>query len=117
TDLPVVAAGGIGDGAAVAAVLAAGARAAQLGTAFLRADEAGTHPAHRDALGGGPTAITRAFTGRRARGLVNRVMREHPDAPSAYPHIHHLTAPLRAAARAAGDPGGFNLWAGQAHDL
>src|SRR5690606_38152464 len=69
TDLPVVAAGGIGDGAAVAAVLAAGARAAQLGTAFLRADEAGTHPAHREALGGGPTAITRAFTGRRARGL------------------------------------------------
>ena len=57
-------------------------------------------------------AFTRAFTGRRARGLVNAFMRAHPDAPSAYPQIHHLTAPLRAAARAAGDADGINLWAG-----
>ncbi len=118
-DLPLVATGGIADGAAVAAVLVAGASAAQLGTAFMLASEAGTHPAHRAALvDDTPTALTRAFTGRQARGLRNRFLVEHsPDAVSAYPEIHHATAPLRAAARAAGDPGGFNLWAGQAHRL
>ncbi len=118
-DLPLVAAGGIADGAAVAAVLVAGAEAAQLGTAFLRCPEAGTAPAHRAALRGpGPTALTRAFTGRRARALVNRFVAEHSaGAPAAYPHVHHLTAPLRAAARRAGDPDGLALWAGQAHPL
>ncbi len=117
--LPMVATGGIGDGAAVAAVLAAGAVAAQLGTAFLAAHEAGTHPAHRAALASdADTALTRAFTGRRARGIVNRFLADHSaDAPSAYPEVHHLTAPLRAAARARGDGDGFNLWAGQAHEL
>ncbi|GGK93912.1 oxidoreductase [Sphaerisporangium melleum] len=119
TPLPVVAAGGIADGAGVAAVLAAGAVAAQLGTAFLRTPEAGTSPAHREALGSRRlTAVTRAFTGRRARGLVNRFLREHTaEAPSAYPQVHHLTAPLRAAARRAGDAEGVNLWAGQGHAL
>jgi nitronate monooxygenase len=119
TDLPLVAAGGIGDGAAVAAVLAAGAAAAQLGTAFLRATEAGTHPRHRELLAEGrPTAVTRAFTGKRARGLVNRFMRDHEkEAPAAYPEVHHLTAPLRAEARRRGDAEAFNLWAGQAHAL
>lgn len=119
TDLPLVAAGGISDGAAVAAVLVAGAAAAQLGTAFLLAPEAGTNPAHRAALGTQtPTALTRAFTGRRARGLVNRFLLEHSsDAPRAYPHIHHATALLRAEARRRGDADGFNLWAGQAHPL
>jgi nitronate monooxygenase len=118
TDLPLVAAGGIGDGASVAAVLAGGATAAQVGTAFLRAPEAKTSAAHRAALAGaGATAITRAFTGRRARGIVNEFMRAHPDAPAAYPQIHQLTAPLRAAARAAGDTQAINLWAGQAYPL
>jgi nitronate monooxygenase len=114
-----VAAGGIADGAAVAAVLCAGARAAQLGTAFLRTPEAGTSDAHRAALAEhAPTRVTRAFSGRRARGIVNRFMRDHDDdAPGGYPEIHHLTSPLRAAARAAGDPGGVNLWAGQAYTL
>jgi nitronate monooxygenase len=118
-DLPLVATGGIGDGAAVAAVLAAGAAAAQIGTAFMLAPEAGTHPAQRAALAGdGPTALTRAFTGRRARGLRNRFLVEHSGhATTAYPQIHHATAPLRAAARARDDPDGFNLWAGQAHRL
>jgi nitronate monooxygenase len=116
--LPLVATGGIGDGAAIAAVLAAGAVAAQLGTAFLRTPEAGTSPPHRTALAGSrPTALTRAFTGRRARGIVNDFMRSHEDAPSGYPQIHHLTAPLRAAARAAGDAEAINLWAGQAYEL
>ncbi|HZP71908.1 MAG TPA: nitronate monooxygenase [Gaiellaceae bacterium] len=113
SDRPLVAAGGIASRVAVRAALDAGAVAVQAGTAFLLCPEAGTHPVHRTALrSGGETAITRAFTGRRARGIENSFMRDHPDAPSAYPHVHHLTAPLRAAARAAGDAGRVNLWAG-----
>jgi nitronate monooxygenase len=119
TDLPLVATGGIASGRAVAAVLCAGARAAQIGTAFMRCPEAGTSPAHREALAtAAPTRVTRAFTGRQARGIVNRFLREHSaDAPIAYPQIHHVTAPLRAAGRAAGDADVLNLWAGQAHEL
>jgi nitronate monooxygenase len=111
--LPIVATGGIVDRDGVAAVLAAGAQAAQVGTAFLLCPEAGTSEPHRRALRNpGETDFTRAFTGRSARGIVNRFMVEHPNAPSAYPQIHHLTAPLRTAARAAGDADGINLWAG-----
>lgn len=117
--LPVVAAGGIVTGAAVAAVLAAGARAAALGTAFLGCPEAGTAAVHRQALRGTrPTAVTRAFTGRAARAIRNRFLEEHSaEAPRAYPEVHYLTAPLRQAARAAGDPDLVNLWAGQAYPL
>jgi nitronate monooxygenase len=111
--LPLIATGGIADRVAVRAVVAAGAQAAQIGTAFLLCPEAGTSEPHRRALrGGGETAFTRSFTGRSARGIVNRFMIEHPGAPVAYPHIHHLTTPLRAAARATGDTDGINLWAG-----
>jgi nitronate monooxygenase len=119
TELPLVATGGIATGRGVAAVLAAGAAAAQLGTAFMLTPEAGTSPAHREAIrGSGQTAVTRAFTGRPARGIENRFMREHgTDAPLAYPEVHNLTAPVRAAARAAGDAEGFHLWAGQTHCL
>ena len=119
TELPLVAAGGIGDGAGVAAALAAGAGAAALGTAFMLTPEAGTSAAHREALRGErPTQLTRAFTGRRARGIINRFQSEHSgQAPSAYPHIHHLTQPLRKAAREAGDGETINLWAGQAYQL
>jgi nitronate monooxygenase len=119
TDLPLVATGGIATGRGIAAVLAAGAAAAQLGTAFMLTPEAGTSPAHREALrGAGPTALTRAFTGRSARGIENRFMREHEaDAPLGYPEVHHLTAPVRAAARERGDAEGFHLWAGQAHPM
>ena len=117
--LPLVASGGIGDGAGVAAVLTAGARAAQIGTGFLRSSEAATSAPHREALARpGTTALTRAFTGRRARGIVNRFLVEHEaDAPAAYPHVHHLTSPVRAAARAAGDAEALNLWAGQTYGL
>jgi nitronate monooxygenase len=117
--LPLVAAGGIGDGASVAAVLCAGAAAAQIGSALMLAPEAGTSPPHRSALAAaGSTRVTRAFSGRPARGIVNRFMREHSThAPAAYPDVHHLTTPIRAAARSAGDPDGINLWAGQAHAL
>jgi nitronate monooxygenase len=119
TDLPLVATGGIATGRGVAAVLAAGASGAALGTAFMLTPEAGTSPAHRDTLRrGGRTALTRAFTGRTARGIENRFMEEHrAGAPPGYPDVHHLTAPVRAAAREQGDPDGFHLWAGQAHPL
>ncbi len=118
--LPLVATGGIATGAAVAAVLAAGAAAAQLGTAFMLCPEAATAPVHQQAISDGraPTALTRAFTGRSARGISNRFLREHSAAaPSAYPEVHQLTAPLRAAARQQADPDGLHLWAGQAYPL
>ncbi|MBH0777670.1 nitronate monooxygenase [Nocardia bovistercoris] len=117
--LPVVATGGITTGAGIAAVLAAGASAAQLGTAFLRCREAGTNPVHRAAVGTAtPTMLTRAFTGRRARGVRNRFLVDHSaSAPVAYPEIHYATAPLRAAARNAGNPEEVNLWAGQTQSL
>jgi nitronate monooxygenase len=119
TDLPLVATGGIATGRAIAAVLAAGAAAAQLGTAFLGCPEAATAAVHRQALtGGAPTAMTRAFTGRLARGIRNRFLDRHgAAAPTAYPEVNHLTAPLRQAGRTAGDPGLVNLWAGQTYEL
>ncbi|MGW6425741.1 nitronate monooxygenase [Nocardia sp. NPDC055053] len=119
TDRPIVAAGGIATGAGLAGVLAAGAAAAQLGTALLRCPEAGTNAVHRAAIGSAePTMLTRAFTGRRARGIRNRFLTEHTaTAPAAYPEIHYATAPLRAAGRSAGNPDDVNLWAGQAHSL
>jgi nitronate monooxygenase len=117
-ELPLVAAGGIATGAGVAAALACGASAVQIGTGFMLAPEAGTSELHRAELRKpAPTAITRAFTGRRARGIVNRFIEEHPDAPSAYPEIHYATAPIRAAARESGDRDAVNLWAGQTHEL
>ena len=117
-DLPLVGTGGIVTGRGVAAVLAAGAWAAALGSAFMRAPEAATSAPHLEALRGArPTALTRAFTGRLARGIENRFMAEHPDAPRAYPDVHHVTAPLRAAARGRGDAEAINLWAGPAYEL
>ncbi len=117
--LPLVAAGGIATGQALAAVLAAGARAGQVGTAYLLSAEAGTSPAQRAATATDtPTVLTRAFSGRLARGIANRLHEEHAAAaPRAYPEIHHLTAPLRAHARAVGDADLINLWAGEAHRL
>jgi nitronate monooxygenase len=119
TDLPLIAAGAIMTGAALGAVLVAGARAGQLGTAFLRCAEAGTSGAQREATATDlPTVLTRAFSGRLARGIRNRWHDEHgAQAPHAYPEIHHLTAPLRAHGRRVGDPDLINLWAGQAHQL
>jgi nitronate monooxygenase len=114
--VPVVAAGGVGSAADVHELLAAGATAVQVGTMFLLADEAGTRPAHRAALGdGGTTVVTRAFTGQPARALRNRFTDAHSaHAPVAYPAVHHLTAPIRAAAARTGDAGALNLWAGTA---
>ena len=119
--LPVVAAGGLMRGGQIAAVLAAGASAAQLGTAFLVCPESGANPVHKKAMTNPlftRTELTRAFSGRPARGLVNRFLREHGRyAPAAYPQVHHLTSPLRKAAAKAQDPQGMALWAGQGHLL
>ncbi|HEY2600185.1 MAG TPA: nitronate monooxygenase [Thermoleophilaceae bacterium] len=118
-ELPLVPTGGIADAPGVAAALVAGAAAVQLGSAFMHCPEAATNPVHRAALGSErPTALTRAFSGRLARGIQNQFMRDHDAAaPRAYPYVHHATSPLRAVARERGDADGFNLWAGQAHTL
>ena len=118
-DVPLIAAGGLADGAGIAAVLAAGASAAMLGTAFLRCPEAGTSRVHADSLATDtPTVVTRAFTGRNARAIANAFTDRFTDvAPSGYPAVHYLTSPIRAKARADGDPESLNLWAGQSHIL
>ncbi|WP_241248903.1 nitronate monooxygenase [Rhodococcus sp. X156] len=119
TDLPLVAAGGLADAAAVAQVLSAGARAAQLGTAFLLCPEAGTAAPHRAALASDrPTAVTRAFSGRPARGIRNALLDELTDgAPALYPHLNRASQPIRAASAAAGDEAAVALWAGEQHSL
>ncbi|GGM61283.1 nitronate monooxygenase [Dactylosporangium sucinum] len=114
--LPLVAAGGLGTAADVASVLTAGASAAMIGTALLRAPESGASAPHKAALADPSrteTVLTRAFTGRPARGLRNGFIERHDaEAPAGYPAIHHLTAPLRRAAAAAGDADRLHLWAG-----
>jgi len=120
TSLPQIAAGGIMGPRQVQAVLAAGAVAAQCGTAFLRSQESGAHPLYKAALADPrytATTVTRAFSGRPARGLVNEFIVAHPDAPPAYPEINNATRPLRAAAAARGDTGRMSLWAGQGYRL
>jgi nitronate monooxygenase len=116
SDLPLIAAGGLGGPDDVAAVLAAGATQAQLGTAFLRCPESGAHPLYKAALADPrfrTTAVTRAFSGRRARSLENDFVRGHQGAPAAYPEINNATRPLRAAAAAAGDVQRMSLYAGE----
>ena len=116
TGLPQIAAGGIMGRRQLQAVIAAGAVAAQCGTAFLRCPDSGAHPRYKAALADPrytATTITRAFSGRPARGLVNQFIRDHPGAPAAYPEINNATRPLRAAAAARGDPEQMSLWAGQ----
>jgi NAD(P)H-dependent flavin oxidoreductase YrpB (nitropropane dioxygenase family) len=114
--LPIVAAGGLATADDVRDVLGAGAAAAVVGTALLRADESGASATHQRALtdpGHPETVFTRAFTGRPARGLRNHFIDTHEaTAPLGYPAIHHLTSPLRKAAAAAGEPGLVHLWAG-----
>lgn len=119
TDLPLVAAGGLVHGADVAAVLVAGAAAAQCGSAFLLCPEAGTSDVHRAAAAADrPTAVTRAFSGRPARGVRNAMLDElDAGAPAAYPHLNRASQPIRAASAAAGDESAVALWAGQTHHL
>jgi len=118
-DRPVIAAGGIADAAGVRAALALGAAGVQVGTRYLTCPEAGTSALHRAALASpaaATTALTNLFTGRPARGIVNRVMRElGPISPLAprFPLATAAIAPLRAAAERAGRSDFTPLWAGQ----
>lgn len=115
TDLPLVAGGGIGNSEDVQSLLALGVEAVQVGTLLLLSDEAGTSQAHRDALQSRiiETRLTRAFTGRPARAIVNDFVAEFDAlAPAVYPQMHYLTAPLRAKAKDAGAWQHVNAWAG-----
>jgi nitronate monooxygenase len=119
-DLPVVAAGGIMDGAGVAAVLTLGAQAAQLGTAFISCPESGATQAYRAALLAATeddTSVTESFSGKPARGLRNRYMRETSASSFArlpFPAQNQLTAKLRTASAQAGSRDFMAMWAGQA---
>ena len=117
--VPVIAAGGIADARGVAAALALGAAGVQVGTAYLLCPEASTSAVHRAALqreDARVTAITNLFTGRPARGIINRLMRElgpMSDAPPAFPLAAAAVAPLRARAEGRGSGDFSPLWAGQ----
>ena len=119
--LPVVAAGGIMDGAGIAAVLALGAQLAQLGTAFVPCPESGASQVHKDLLLQAKednTRITEKFSGKPARGLANRFMKEMQDAPQlAFPAQNSITGKLRQASARAGSPDFIALWSGQAAPL
>jgi nitronate monooxygenase len=123
THLPVVAAGGIMDGAGVAAVLALGAQAAQIGTAFIATPESGAPAQHKRALfsmQGQGTVITRAFSGRAARGIRNRFVEQAEKSAGAilpFPAQHKLTVPLRGESNKQGTPDYVALWAGQGYAL
>lgn len=118
--LPVIAAGGITTGAGIAAALSLGAAAVQIGTAYLLSDEAITSAPWRAAIessGDDPTRLTRAFSGRYARGIDNefmRAMRPVEDSIAPYPVQNALTQEMRAAATKSGSAEAISLWAGQA---
>jgi nitronate monooxygenase len=117
--VPVIAAGGIADRKGVAAALTLGAVAVQIGTAYLLCPEAATGPVHRAALKSEAvlhTALTNVFSGRPARGIMNRIMRElgpMTDAAPRFPLASPALAPLRAKAEAQGDGGFSPLWSGE----
>lgn len=115
--IPVIAAGGVMDGRGVAAAMLLGAEAVQMGTAFLTCDEAGVGEAYKSALEAATdadTGLTRVFSGRMARGVVNRVMRDVPaDAILAFPLQNVLTGSMRREAARQGKADYLSLWAGQ----
>jgi len=117
-DIPVIAAGAIMDGSDIKAALALGAAAVQMGTAFLITDESGIHPAYKQRLieaEGQPTRLTRSFSGRYARGIENRFMRQMAPLETQvppYPVQNALTGSIRAAAASSNDTELMSLWAG-----
>jgi nitronate monooxygenase len=120
--LPVIAAGGIADGRGIAAALALGASAVQIGTAYLTCPESTITALHREVLAdpGRETVITNVLTGRPARGIVNRFVREQgpiDEAAPAFPLARLAIAPLRAKAEAEGSTDFSPLWSGQAAKL
>lgn len=116
--IPVIAAGGIMTGVDIREALALGAKAVQMGTAFLVTDESGIHPAYKKELlsgSGVKTRLTRAFSGRYARGVENRFMKQMESVETqvpAYPVQNALTGSIRSAAAATGDTGLMSMWAG-----
>ena len=119
--VPVLASGGIMEGRGIVASLALGANAVQMGTAFLTCDESGVPEAYKEAIFNAredETCVTRAFSGRPARGIVNKFIREFEDAQNTgailpFPLQNALTRPLRTAAAKQGHPEYLSLWAGQ----
>jgi nitronate monooxygenase len=122
-DVPVIAAGGIGDARGVIAAFALGAEGVQMGTAFLASEEAGAHPLHRQAFlqkKAAHTVMTKGYTGRLARGIQNRAMRalNDPELDALpYPLQRSLVRNLTAAAEASGRPELMQMWAGQSAGL
>lgn len=116
TDVPIIAAGGVGNRDDVVTLMEAGAAAVQVGTRFLTTAEAGTKETHWRALfelAERNTVVTHAFSGKPARAIENTFTREFSAvAPELYPQLHYLTTPIRGAANKAGDPEYLNLWAG-----
>ena len=117
--VPVIAAGGVMDGRGIAAAIVLGASAAQMGTAFLTCEEAGIAAAYKEtilAAGVDQTRMTRAFSGRPARGIINRLLREYETAGEdvlPFPLQNALTWPLRTEASKRNRPEYLSLWAGQ----
>lgn len=117
--IPVIAAGGIVDGRGLVASLVLGAQAVQIGTRFVGAQESGAHPAYKQAIFDSDeesTVVTKSFSGRPARGIQNRFIKEFEKtgiAPLPFPSQNTITKEIRAAAAKAGDPEYMSLWAGQ----
>ncbi len=118
-DIPVIAAGGITDYRGLNAALALGAEGVQVGTPFLLCKESGAHPVHKQRIieaNGAETRVTSLFTGKKARGIVNKWMMENEGYERSvlpYPHQHVLTKPMRQEAAQAAAPARMSLWAGQ----
>lgn len=121
TKKPLIAAGGLMTGSDIKRVLQEGASAAQLGTAFICCPESGASALHKESIlqkRFNETGVTRAFTGKRARGFVNAFFISYDkSAPSAYPHIHYMTKPIRAKATQMNNPEYTSLWAGTGFTL
>ncbi|MFJ7935116.1 NAD(P)H-dependent flavin oxidoreductase [Sporosarcina sp. NPDC096371] len=119
--IPVIAAGGIATKEMLASALAAGAHAVQIGTALLAADESGAHAVYKEAIlnvDEGCTAVTKAFSGKTARGIRNQFMMDMNDAVIApYPYQHDLTKEIRKAAAQQGKSEFMSLWAGESVHL